>query len=148
MANRVLKLLIISLLSSAFVQAQETPKPLPRHPGDVIKYEIKFDGPNADKIKTVYAMMNTGQAPPKDQAGFTTQLNTPGQVHESSSKTFIIEIPIPDNTATGDYHLRVVGAVAAEGSAEYGEQDFSVPAIHIVNPRTFTPPAITVKPLP
>lgn len=147
MANRVLKFLIIGLLTSAFLQAQEAPKPLPRHPGDVIKYEIEFGGPNADKIKTVSARMNTDRVP-KDQSGFTTQINTSGEFKESSPKTFVIEMKIPDNAATGDYRL-FVNANATEGGASYADgQEFNIPAIRVENPRTFAPPAITVKPLP
>jgi hypothetical protein len=146
MANRVLKFLIIGLLSSAFVQAQETPKPLPRHPGDVVKYEITFSGPNAGKIKMLFARMNT-QTIPKDQVGFTGQFNTPGQV-QVSSPTIVVEMKIPDNIATGEYRLSL-SATASEGSADYADgQDFNVPAVRVENPRTFTPPAITVKPLP
>jgi hypothetical protein len=147
MANRVLEFLLLGLLSSALVQAQE-PKVLPRHPGDVIKYEIKFDGPNADRIKTVYARMNTGQNPPKDQAGFSNQFSTLGQVQASSPRTFAVEMKIPDNVATGEYRL-YISATAAEGGADYADgQEFDVPAVHVENPRTFTPPSIKVAPLP
>ena len=60
----------------------------------------------------------------------------------------LIELTIPDNIATGDYRLQMVAARADEGSATYSEQDYSVPIIHVENPRTFTPPGIAVKPLP
>jgi hypothetical protein len=145
MANRVFKFLIIGLLScSSLTQAQG---PLPRHPGEVIKYQIKFDGPNADKIKTVSAQMITNSIP-KDQSGFTNGFGTAHQFTPSSPRTFDIELTIPDNIATGDYRLQMVAARADEGSATYSEQDYSVPIIHVENPRTFTPPGIAVKPLP
>ena len=134
-------------LSLGLSQAQDA-KPLARHPGDVIKYEIKFDGPNADKIKTVFARMNATGLVPKDQSGFATQFNPPGDVPASSPKTFIVEMKIPDNAATGEYRLHVT-ATAEEGRAEYESgQEFNVPTIHVENPRTFTPPGIAVKPLP
>src|SRR5580700_6225594 len=103
MSVRLCKLLIPFLLGVPFLQAQEA-APLARHPGDVIRYEIKFDGPNADRIKTVYARMNTGQ-PPKDQTGFTSQFNTNGGVSATSPRTFTIEMKVPDNAANGDYTL-------------------------------------------
>ncbi len=146
MANRVLQFIIVGLLSSAFMQAQG-PGPLPRHPGDVIKYEIRFDGPNADKIKTVSAQMVTNSIP-RDQSGFTNGFGTSHQFTPSSPKTFDIEMTIPNNIATGDYRLNSIDARADEGAPTYSNQDYSVPIIHIENPRTFTPPGISVKPLP
>jgi hypothetical protein len=146
MANRVFKFLIIGLLSSALTQAQG-PGPLPRHPGDVIKYEIKFDGPNADKIKSVNAGLNLRTSPPKDQVGFGTNIPDNG-VSPSPSKTFELIFKVPENAANGDYYL-YVSAIADEGSGNYNDgQEFNTPPIRIENPKTFTPPGITVKPLP
>jgi len=63
-------------------------------------------------------------------------------------KTFDLELKVPDNTATGDYVL-AFSATAAEGSADYSNgRDFNIPPIRIENPRTFTPPSVTVKQLP
>jgi hypothetical protein len=147
MATRVLKFLIVGLLISALVQAQEA-APLARHPGDVIKYEIKFDGPNAEKLKTVQASMSTGQEPSKDQVGFSNNFGTEHPFQPISPKTFVIEMTIPSNAATGDYRL-YVSAIADEGRANYRNgPDFNVPPIHVENPKTFTPPGIAVKPLP
>jgi hypothetical protein len=144
---KTLSFVIATLLISCCLQAQEA-KPLPRHPGDVIKYEVKFDGPNADKMTLVLLSMNTGMAAPKDQVGFATSFGS-GWVQSSSPKTFIVEITIPANAATGDYSLSDAQAQSADGGrANYNRQDFSVPPIHIENPKTFTPPSITVKPLP
>ncbi len=146
MSSRVFKLLFPVLLSFSAVHAQEA-KPLPRHPGDVIKYEIKFDGPNADKITRVYASLGSTQAIPKDQAGFAGGFNANSPT-PSSPKTFILEFTVPDNIATNDYVLSFE-AFAAEGYGNYSnKQDFTVPLVHIENSKTFTPPTATVKPLP
>jgi len=135
------------LLALGFSQAQEA-RPLPRHPGDVIKYEIKFDGPNADRIKTVSASLGMKVGPPKDQAGFNNGFGTSHAFTPSSPNTFVVEMTVPDNAATGDYFLNV-GASAAEGSANYSDgQEFNVPPIRVENPKTFTPPGIKVTPLP
>jgi hypothetical protein len=134
------------LLSLSTMQAQEA-KVLPRHPGDVIKFEIKFDGPNADKIKSVDAGLGIKGPIPKDQSGFRggTGANSGPPV---SADAFRVEIKIPDNIATGDYVLGI-GANAAEGSAGYQDgQDFHVAPFRIENPRTFVPPSITVRELP
>jgi hypothetical protein len=145
----ILKAVVIAgiLLGLRTANAQEA-IPLPRHPGDVIRYRIVFDGLNAEKIKTVYARMNVMGQVPKDQAGFTTQFVTLGQVPPSSPKTFDVEMKIPENATTGEWRLHFT-ATANEGSAEYDDgQEFNVPTIHIENPRTFTPPAVKVTPQP
>jgi hypothetical protein len=120
----------------------------PLHPGDVIKFEIKFDGPNADKVKTVNAGLTTRMSPPKDQSGFSNGFGTQRQYPPTSPNTFVVEMTVPDNAVTGDYSLWV-GATATEGSANYADgQEFHFPIVHIENPRKFTPPAINVKQLP
>jgi hypothetical protein len=142
-----LGLVVAALLSLSFLQAQEA-KVLARHPGDVIKYQVKFEGPNAERIKNVTASLNLRSAAPKDQAGFNSGFGTRGPVPPSSPKTFTVEMTVPENTATGDYYLFVV-ARADEGSAEYQDgQGFTTPVIHIDNPKKFSPPEITVTPLP
>ncbi len=141
-----IKTMLAAFLACSLSQAQEA-KVLPKHPGDVIKYEIRFDGPNADRIKTVTAQMITNSIP-KDQSGFTNGFGTAHLFNPSSPKTFDIEMTIPNNIATGDYRLSRIDARADEGSAVYSDQDYSVPIIHVENPRTFTPPSIIVKPLP
>ena len=146
MANRVFKFLIIGLLSSALAQAQG-PEPLPRHPGDVIKYEINFDGPNADKITRVNGWLGLRGPIPKDQAGFNNSFGADSRV-ASSPNTFTLEMKVPDNIANGDYYL-TFSALASEGSGNYNDgQEFTVPPIHIENPKTFTPPSVKVKQLP
>jgi hypothetical protein len=145
MANRALKFLIVGLLSFALAQAQEA-KPLARHPGDVIKYEIKFDGPNAKKVIRVAASLSLQTPAQKDQAGF---LGTIGGVNTSPSspKTFDVEITVPEKAATGDYSLTFTG-YSDEGYGNYTNgQEFHVPLVHIENPKTFMPPSVTVKPI-
>jgi hypothetical protein len=145
--QHTLRVALIVLLACNLSQAQGA-KELARHPGDVVKFEIKFDGPNADKIKAVTANLSMRVGSPKDQAGFTNGFGTQRQVSPSSPNTFLVEMTVPDNAATGDYFLSV-GVTATEGSANYQDgQEFTVPPVPIENPRKFTPPGIIVKPLP
>jgi hypothetical protein len=147
-AKKIIKCVISCFLSLGVMLAQEA-KPLPRHPGDVIKYEIRFDGPNADKIKQVLGSLGIRGAIPKDQSGFDGSFSTAGWIGPSSPGTFRIEFTIPSNIATGDYALANVNARADEGAAGYQNgQEFTVPPIHIENPKTFSPPGIKVTPLP
>jgi hypothetical protein len=144
---KTLSIVIAAFLTLSIAQAQDA-HPLPRHPGDIIKYEIRFDGLNADKIKNVNAGLSIRGPIPKDQAGFTGGFGTNGSVGPSSPATFKIELTVPPNIATGDYYLNF-SAVATEGGANYSDgQEFSVPAVHIENPKTFTPPGVKVTPLP
>jgi hypothetical protein len=142
----ILGIALAILSTLGLSQAQEA-RPLPRHPGDVIKFEIKFDGPNAGKITTASASLNMRVGPPKDQAGFTNGFGSPPTA-PLSPDTFIVEMTVPKNAATGDYYL-YVSANAVEGSANYSDgQEYNIPPIHVENPKTFTPPGITVKQLP
>src|SRR5580698_7393685 len=89
---------IAIVLSLCVARAQEA-KPLPRHPGDTIKIEIKFGGPNADKFKSVDA--NFGLRGPllKDQSGFRGGFGASVAV-SSPGDTFRLEMKIPENIAT------------------------------------------------
>jgi hypothetical protein len=139
-------LVITVLLSLSFVQAQEA-KPLARHPGDVIQFQVKFSGPNADKIKGVQGGLDLNGSIPKDQAGFRNGFGV-DKLSNPSPNTFVIGLTVPSDIATGDYTLSLT-ASAVEGSAAYvNGTDYNVPLIHIENPKKFTPPSITVTPIP
>src|ERR1700690_1692341 len=83
----------LAVLWCGISQAQVTE--LAKHPGDVIKFEIKFDGPNADKVKTVTASLGMKNGPPKDQAGFNNGFGTAHPFQPSTPKTFVIEMTVP-----------------------------------------------------
>jgi hypothetical protein len=140
-----LSVMVAVLLSLGFLQAQEA-KPLARHPGDILKYEIKFSGPTADQIKSVDASLGLTSATQKDQPGFNT--GVPGAVSHPSLDTYHVEMKVPDDIANGDYVLNV-NISAALGSTSYNNGNgFTLPPVHIENPRTFVPPSIAVKQLP
>jgi len=140
-------ILVAAALSSLGVAHAQDAKVLPKHPGDNVKYEVKFDGPNADKIRTVNAGLRMRGDTPKDQVGFSAYIPDDG-VSPSPSRAFELTFRIPENAANGDYYLNL-SAIAEEGSGDYRDgQEFNAPPIRIENPRTFTPPGITVKPLP
>jgi hypothetical protein len=116
-----------------------------RRPGDVIRLEIKFDGPDAAKIKQVLLSLNKPDGePPKDQVGFNTSFGSNGWIGEVSPFTFRVEATIPTNIATGDYVL-YVNAQAENGRTQYASgNQFKLPPFHIRNDKTFIPPTITV----
>jgi hypothetical protein len=138
--------IVLTILSTLSLSQAQEAHPLPRHPGDVIKFEIKFDGPNAGKINSVSGSLGLRSAVPKDQAGFRPGFAANGS--PLAPDTFRVELTVPDNAATGDYYFNF-NASAVEGSANYSDgQEFNIPPVRIENPKTFTPPAVTVKQLP
>jgi hypothetical protein len=146
MSSTLCKLLVALALSVPLLQAQVA-APLARHPGDVIKYRIMFDGPNADKITRLSASLGIDGPVPKDQAGFSNNFNANTNA-PVSPKTFDVELKVPDNIANGDYVLSIQ-ASASEGYGNYRNgQEFTVPPVHIENPKKFTPPGVKVTPLP
>lgn len=133
------------LLACGLSQAQEA-KELARHPGDTIKFEVKFDGPDAAKIRTVSLYLQRRGPAPANQAGFDGGFR--GKSFPAIADAFHPEITIPDNAMTGDYFLSV-SAAADTGNVPYtaGEQ-FQMHNFRIENPKTLTPPKITIKELP
>jgi hypothetical protein len=135
------------LLACSLSDAQEV-KELARHPGDVLKFEVKFDGPDASKVKhiSLYLALQGG-SPPSNQPGFTNGFRG-ASASSSEPNIFRPEIRISENAATGDYFL-MVSAAAEPGDAEYktGEQ-FQMHLFHIENPKSFNAPKITVKEQP
>ena len=134
------------LLSLSFLQAQE--KQQPKHPGDVIKFEITFDGKNANKIRTVDAVLGLRAGRPKDQADFADGFGTQHPFSPSSPNTFYVEMTVPSKAATGAYYLNVFASTAT-GDAYYSEGwQFDIPPVYIENPKESSRPRITVKQLP
>jgi hypothetical protein len=137
---------VVVLLSLSAIHAQEA-KPKPLHPGDVLKFELTFSGPDADKIKNASLSVYFGGPIPANQAGFGNGFGGRGNL--TSPHTFRVELTIPDSIATGDYVVNRIDASPENGvgSATY-TSGFGTFTYHIENPKTFTAPTVTVKPLP
>lgn len=137
-----------AILLSLRIASAQIPTVLPVHPGDTLKFEIKFDGPGADKVKTVrlYLGLKDGRVLP-DQPGFDAGFGT-GNLPQVAPDTFRPEIQVPVNAASGDYIL-YVSANFDPGSTQYSSpKDFELHMIHVENPKSITVPKITVKELP
>jgi hypothetical protein len=136
----------IAMASTAFAQAPEVTE-LPVHPGDTLRYEVKFDGVDADRIKRVQLSISTNAAIPTDQITFTNGLNG-DPVGPVAPDTFRPEIKIADNLVSGEYTL-YINVYLDPGNYQYASgKEFQVKPIHIVNTRKLFAPRITVKPLP
>ena len=144
MATKIL--LVLLALSFSFVHAQEI-REQPKHPGETIKFEIKFDGKDADKVKKIMLHLSTNAPETAEQPSFTDNFNDgDGWVLPSGDgKTFHAKITIPDNARNGVYTLHVE-ANAEPGAASYvGGVDFKLPTYRIDNPKTFKKPGISVQ---
>ena len=140
----VFKVALTALLTCGLLQSQEA-REAPHHPGDILKFEIKFDGADAAKVKTIRIYLIPQDGPPPNQAGFNV---TPqgGDFSPISPGVFQANLKIPDGAPTGTYLLRVnATAENGAGSATYNAKtDFDLHAYRIENPMTFTPPKIKV----
>src|ERR1035438_855702 len=104
------------LLSLSVAKSQEATV-LPVHPGDTLKYEVRFDGVDADKIKRVQIYITTNAGIPADQVTFSN--GTPGDpVAPVAPNTFRPDVRIPDNLVTGDY-LLYINAFFDPGNIQY-----------------------------
>jgi hypothetical protein len=145
--KKALKTILLAgtLLGLGIAHAQEA-KVLPKHPGETLKFDVKLEGQDVQKVKAVSLYLGARNGPLQtDQSGFTSG-SRGANFLAIATGTFRPEITIPDNMATGDYYL-VVTAIAEPGSADYvsGKQ-FQLQDFHIDNPKTFVPPSkIEVK---
>lgn len=143
-----LRLAFAVLLACSLSQAQV--KELPLHPNDVRKFEVTFSGPDAEKIDSVCLQLRATTEAPANQVGFTTVIPCMAwlpPVPVGAPRIFHPEIRIPENAATGDYNLEVISRVVADagGTTYTAGKQFQLHSFHVENPRTFTPPKITVK---
>lgn len=144
MPRKACRLLGAILLSAPLMPAQGV-KPAVRHPGDFIRYEIKFNGSDGNKIKSVGLVLHARSTMSEDQSGFSYVFD--GEEAQSSGLgIFRQELKIPDDAATGEYYLAVKATVVTgAGKVTYIDgMDFNVAPIHIENQRRFLPPHITV----
>lgn len=86
-------------LSAAFAQA-----PTPYHPGDTISFTVTFDGPDVSKLTGANLYFRTSDAVRPDQKGFATQLAFSGS-NTLRPGSFKVSLTIPENAASGSYHL-------------------------------------------
>src|SRR6202035_5545010 len=101
---RLLKLLIIGLLSSVFVKAQQAQPSVKRHPGQHLHYDIALADGDVAKVAGVSVHLNSPTPPPSTQPSATTQLGENCQ-KSADPKIWNCDITIPPNIADGDYKL-------------------------------------------
>ena len=140
----VFSLTLVVLLALSLSQAQEA-KELARHPGDVLKFEVKFDGPDAAKVTSLEIYLSCSSAQPgANQAGFVNNFGGTKTFQAVSPRTFQPEIVIPKDILPGDYSLSI-HAHADVGNAIYDSGKQFQLHIRVDNSRTFTAPGIIVK---
>ena len=143
--NKVLKFLPTVLLVLSFAQAQQThEKPL--KPGDKIPFEVKLNGPDADKVTAVSLNFSLQSQAAPDQAGFGTGFGGSSSVAVSPG-TFNVDVTVGE-VASGTYRLTQASAGTPYAGHNYSSGDLGDFAVVVENPKTFTPPKITIKKLP
>lgn len=116
-------------------------------PGGVIRLEVKFDGPGADRISNIYANLSTQAQRPVDQAGFMN--NFPGSFTQISNGTFRAEFIIPPTVVSGDYVLSSMDVRAPGIDMAYTNgQQYNLHPFHIENHSKFVQPPVTIKDIP
>ena len=144
--RKILKTILLAgtLLVLGIAQAQQVAE-LAKHPGDVLKFNITFSGPDAVKVKQVGVVIRLNGGISPNQVGFQPVQQTQ-YVQKTSTGVFMTEIKIDDTLASGEYHLEVIAAPDITGSTTYvAGREFQLHTFHIDNPRTFSPPKIDVQ---
>jgi len=144
-------LLVTAVLEIASVSAQQQPVAEAtefRKPGDVIRFDIKFSGPDADKIRTASLYLGlAGGGASTDQPGFSQGFGGPPS-RQTAPRVFSVNAPVPDVIASGNYTVYInVQTDTGTGFQYASGNQFETPLIHIRNDRTFRPPQITVSEL-
>jgi hypothetical protein len=144
----ILAPVIVALLTTGGVVRAQEAKELPIHPDRTIKFDVKFDGPDAAKITAVSVTLHIPNGHvPDNQIGFSPEVNG-DQASIAPDKHFYPEVTIRNTTASGSYEL-LVSVFTNTGRFTYtAGNEFPLHVFHVENPATFTPPHITVKELP
>jgi len=118
-----------------------------RHPGDVLHYQLTFQGIDVGKIRSASIRLRSAAPIPPNQSGFTNGFGG-GCTKSATADTFDCAVTIPPNIADGDYRVITVSVNATPAGGYDYNQEFSVPGVPIQNPGTFTPPKLTVTEKP
>ena len=143
--RKTIKTILIAgaLLSLGIVNAQEA-KEQPLKPGDVIKLDLEFRGPDADQLTSINASLYSHAPRPEDQAGFMT--NFPGEFKLTSPRNFHAEFKVPDTAVSGEYKLDSLDVRGLGIQLTYtdGEQ-YHLHTFHVDNKDKFVQPSVTIK---
>ena len=88
----------LALIGQAYGQSVK------RHPGDVLHYQVKFEGGDASKLTAASVHFQTRDQPPADQQLFNSQFggNCGAPV---APGTFECSVKIPEDISNGTYKL-------------------------------------------
>jgi hypothetical protein len=130
------------------LHAQQAQPSVKRHPGDVLRYRVTFDGGEIGKITSVGIRLYTPGPFPESQPGLTNGFNGPCAKSASGTNVWECSLTIPGNVIDGNYTLDQVNIAADPFSKQYAG-NFDVPVVPIENPKNFNPPKkVTVTPQP
>lgn len=137
-------LLLVCLFVCCSLSAQEAASIQPKEPDKPFTLEIKFDGPDAAKIKSI-SIWAVAKNVPDNQAGFPSRVGL-GSCEPKSPGLFEAQLQFGSNAPSSEYNLEI-HAYGNPGEKVYLEtQDFKiVPPLRAKNNATFIPPKISVQ---
>ncbi len=132
-------LVLLLMLTTSFYGQQPQQPSVKRHPGDVLHYQVKFEGGDVAKLAGASVHLRTQDSPPANQQSFDSSFSGSCGAPVSPG-VFQCSVTIPDSVRNGSYQLFEVDTGTRIAGTSY-QQDFGVPAIPIENPNTFTKPS-------
>jgi hypothetical protein len=140
----MVSLVVVLIMGFSWAQ-QAHEKPL--KPGDKIPFEVKLNGPDTEKVTAVSLNFGLQSQPSHDQEGFGTQGFGGNSSVAISPGTFHVDVTVGD-VPSGTYRLIQASAGTPYAGHAYSPADFGDFTVVVENPKTFTPPKITIKKLP
>jgi len=111
--GKMLIFAVVFLLLSGYAKAQS---PVVYHPGQSIRITIKFDGPDAGKIKSAVINLHL-PAISESQPGFSAEIYG-GESNPVGPNTFEVSFKIPETQASGDYQINQIRAIVNVSGSE------------------------------
>lgn len=133
-------LTVLVLLANSNANAQ-TPV---YHPGQKLIITISFDGPDADKVTAADFNFGLPGGSTPSQPGFSAAMFSNNSKPAAAPHTFEVTFDIPDNQASGEYHLSQIRAAFNSPSVAltYSGDELPARVAKIENPRTLTKPKL------
>ena len=115
----------------------------PRHPGDNVKFDVRFSGKDAARITSASFALRLRGKPHEDQAALHTEI-LGDLVRPDKNGVFHLAATVPTYVASGDYELYVganMGVAPDSISIDYNR----LAAVHIQNDVTIEKPRIAIR---
>jgi hypothetical protein len=139
-------LAFLFLGSLTTLSAQEMKKPA-LHPGDVVPYQVKLEGPNAEKFTSASIVVQLKSPPDPGQVAL--QQNFGASAERMPDGVFHVNLKIPEYAASGEYGVSAI-VMTRDGVIRYiySQGELSIPPLNVRSDTQFQKPRITVTQRP